>query len=274
MLNWALAILFFLMFLPSQAAAGPPGRVVSLAPSATEMLFALGLGIRVVGVTEFCDYPPEAREKPSIGGMSNPSLEAVVSLRPDLVVMSTDGNPKEFQARLASLGIKTHVLRARRVGELPAALRKLGRAVGAEERAGELADGIEKKLVDFERSRAPRGKALFVIWPEPLLVAGPGTAIDDAMAMLGLENIAAGTGPGYPKYSVEEALRRMPDYIFIGRGHSAMAALSERLLERLGATPAVRSGNVHFVSDRLYRLGPRVVDGIEEMEGLIREGGG
>src|ERR1700687_6031065 len=83
--------------------ASPPRRIVSLAPSVTEILFAMGLGDNIVGVTSFCDYPEEAKKKQKIGGMSNPSLEAVVSLKPDIVVMTTDGNPKEFEERLRSL---------------------------------------------------------------------------------------------------------------------------------------------------------------------------
>ena len=88
---------------------------MSLAPSMTEILFAMGLGDNIVGVTSFCDYPEEAKKKPKIGGMSNPSLEAVVSLKPDIVVMTTDGNPKEFEERLRSLKITTYVFTARRL---------------------------------------------------------------------------------------------------------------------------------------------------------------
>src|SRR3972149_8378310 len=123
--------------------ASSPRRIVSLAPSTTEILFALGLGDRIVGVTSFCDYPEEAKTKPKIGGMSNPSLEAIVSLKPDLVVMTTDGNPKEVEERLRSLKIKTYVFRARMLHELPGGIRELGSAVGIENRADVLADDIE-----------------------------------------------------------------------------------------------------------------------------------
>src|SRR3970040_554465 len=114
--------------------AAPPQRIVSLAPSTTEILFALGLGDRIVGVTSFCDYPEEAQKKPKIGGMSNPSLEAVVTMKPDLVVMTTDGNPKEFEARLRSLKIRTYVFTARRLAELPQGIRDMGVIVGAAEK--------------------------------------------------------------------------------------------------------------------------------------------
>ena len=99
----------FLFFLTNLVFAKSPERIVSLAPSTTEILFAAGLGEKIVGVTNFCDYPEEAKHKPKIGGMSNPSLEKVVSLRPDIVVMTTDGNPREFELKLHTLKIKTFV---------------------------------------------------------------------------------------------------------------------------------------------------------------------
>ncbi len=123
--------------------ASPPKRIISLAPSTTEILYALGLGDRIVGVTTFCDYPEAAKAKAKIGGMSNPSLEAVVSLKPDIVVMTTDGNPKEFEERLRSLKITTYVFTARRLSELPQGIRELGRALGVKNKADKLAHEIE-----------------------------------------------------------------------------------------------------------------------------------
>jgi iron complex transport system substrate-binding protein len=260
----------------AMAYAGPlPQRIVSLAPSVTEMLFALGVGDRVVGVTDFCNYPPEARQKPKMGGMSNPSLEAVVSARPDLVVLTTDGNPKEFELRLEKLGIRTHVMTERRMEELPAAIRSMGRLVGAEERAERLAVDAEKRLKKFRSMHRPRGRSLFVVWPEPLMAAGPGTAIDDAMKMLGFENIAVDADTAYPKFSLEVAIRRAPEYIFIGNGMGMdMREVSEASLERLSNTPAARNGHIYFMSDDLFRFGLRMLDGMDEMVRLTEEDDG
>ncbi len=133
----------------------PPQRIISLAPSLTEILFALGLGDNIVGVTTFCDYPEEAKKKPKIGGMSNPSLEAVISLKPDVVVLTTDGNPKEFEERLVSLKIKTYVYEARTITELPQGIRNLANAMGVKERGERLAksieDGIRKATASASR---------------------------------------------------------------------------------------------------------------------------
>jgi iron complex transport system substrate-binding protein len=261
------------LVIPASAAAGTPKRIISLAPNITEILFAVGLGDRVIGVTSFCDYPSEARGKPKVGGMSNPSLEAVVSLKPDIVMMTTDGNPKDFAERLRSLRIKTYVFKARRLSELPQGIRDMGIALGVREKAAALAGEIESSMSNFSRltphaSRKP--KVLFIVWPEPLIVAGPGTSVDDAISLLGAENIASKAVTEYPKYSMEEIIRQDPDVIFIGKGHADMRDMSKGLIERIAVVRAVKKGDVFFLSDSLYRLGPRVTYGIEEMAKCLR----
>lgn len=274
-----LIILFLLLisqfsFLTSVYAGGMPSRIISLAPSTTEILFALGLGDRIVGVTSFCDYPAMAKRKQKIGGMSNPSLEAVVSLKPDIVVMTTDGNPKEFEERLRSLKIKTYVFKARRLHELPAGIRDLGAALGVKAKADELANEIEIAINKYRSQRSEvrsKKKVIFIIWPEPLIVAGSGTAIDDTITLLGAENIASKAKVPYPKYSIEEIIHQSPDVIFIGKGHINMKEVSRGLLKRIAMVPAVKKGDVFYISDSLYRLGPRVVKGIEEIAGCLKK---
>ncbi|MDH5202315.1 MAG: cobalamin-binding protein [Nitrospirota bacterium] len=248
-----------------------PNRIISLSPNVTEILFAMGLGDKIVGVTNFCDYPEEAKKKPKIGGMSNPSLEAVVSLKPDIVVMTTDGNPKEFEERLRSLKIRTYVFKARRLSELPMGIRELGLTLGVKDRGETLAKELEGTMNKVVHSSlitphsSPKKKVLFIIWPEPLIVAGPGTLIDDVITLLGAENIAAKAKTSYPKYSIEEIIRQAPDVIFIGKGHTDIKEVSENLLKRIASVPAVKYHAVCYISDSIYRLGPRVVQGIKEM---------
>ena len=275
-LNFILSIVILLSAV--SASAEPPKRIISLAPSTTELLFAMGLGDRVIGVTGFCDYPEEAKKKPKIGGMSNPSLEAVLSSRPDIVVMTTDGNQKDFAERLRSLKIRTYVFRATRLADLPQGIRDMGEALGVKKKADLLARGIElsiEKIIGDRRAHSGTGKShdekvLFIIWPEPLIVAGPGTAIDDAIRLLGAINIASRAQSPYPKFSIEEIIRRSPDIIFIGRGHAAMHDVSQGLLKKIANTPAVRDKKVFFLSDNLYRLGPRMVKGIEELAACLK----
>jgi iron complex transport system substrate-binding protein len=261
--------------LPGTAFAAPPGRIVSLAPSITEILYDLGLEDRVVAVTTFCDYPPQVIHKPKIGGFANPSIEAIVAARPDLVVMTDDGNPIEVSDRLMKLGIHTYTFRAKRLSELPQGIRDLGVAIGiknqAYKRAKRLETGLRKYAGNVQKSPPPyfRKKAIFIIQPEPLIVAGPGTVIDDAFDLLGLQNIASDTDARYPKYSIEEVILRSPDVIFIGIGPMTRET-SKNLLKRLARLDAVRKGRVYYTSESLYRLTPRVMSGIEEIEGQLR----
>jgi iron complex transport system substrate-binding protein len=254
--------------------ASPPGRIVSLAPSVTEILYDLGLGDQIIAVTTFCDYPPQAMDKPKIGGYSNPSIESIIAMKPDLVVMIDDGNPIEIQDRLKKLDIKTYVFRAKRLKELPQGIRDLGIVLGIRDRAFKRAAKVENVIHKYERQaqKSPpryfRKKAIFIIQPEPLIVAGPDTIIDDALKLLGLQNIASDATSPYPKYSIEEVIRQSPDIIFMGQGPMTRE-ISKGLLRRLGSLEAIKKGRVYYTSESLYRLTPKVISGIEEIAGYL-----
>jgi iron complex transport system substrate-binding protein len=271
----AMVVALLLGVCAGRADAAAPARIVSLAPNMTEIVFALGLGDRLVGVTTFCTYPPEARLLPKVGGMSNPSLEAIVRARPDIVLMTTDGNPQGVDVRLRDMGIEISVSRARTLGELPGEIRRVAGVLGVSGRGEELARGIEGGLRELHDARGGRGQVVFVIWPEPLMVAGEGSLVDDAMRHMGYENAGAGTGVMYPRFSVEELVRRAPDHVVLGAamdqlgGEGGMRALAARLGDRLAPTPAGRAGGIRFVGDALYRLGPRVVAGMRELRDAI-----
>ena len=273
----AALLVIVLAFEGTAISAPPPVRIVSLSPAMTETLYSLGLGGRIVGVTNVCDRPAEARNKQKIGGMANPSLEAIVALKPDLVVMAREGNPKGLVERLGGLGIKTYVFNAARLDELPVTFRKMGESLGVKDSAERLARRIETAI------KAPRGqkpyhgflggkKALFVIWSEPLIVAGSGTIIDDAMSISGLSNIAADAKSPYPVISLETVIGRSPDLIIIGASGNEMKNIpgTAKLLKRLGMLEAVRKGRVCYVSDHLYRPGPGIPEGIAELEQCMK----
>ena len=260
----------------SVSAAEPallPTRIISLAPATTEILFALGAGDRIIGVTSFCDHPEEAKKKQKIGGLSNPSLEAIVALKPDLVVMTTDGNPQEVDERLRTMGLRTYVWTARKLAELPDGIRGLATAIGASAQGERMAGEIEKSInrTRYKVQSTKKMNVLYIVWPEPLLVAGPGTAIDDAIRLLGHVNVSAKAKTSYPRYSIEELIREAPEIVFIGKGSGMdMQAVSQGILKKLATVPAVRNNKVCYVSDSLYRLGPRVVQGIEELAACIK----
>jgi iron complex transport system substrate-binding protein len=269
--------LFLLIGWNATAFSGPaplPQRIVSLAPALTETLFSLNLGERIVGVTNDCDRPDEARLKPKIGGMANPSLEAIIALKPDWVVMTNDGNPKLISERLARLGIKTYIFKSRRLAEIPAGIREMGQALGAQPASDQLAENIEKSIHDITRSQDAKSseqnkgeerKALFVLWTSPLIVAGPGTILDDAMKIAGLSNIASDAKVAYPRFSVESVIERKPDLILIGKMGEDMKTLSKTFLKNISRLEAVQKGRICFMGDSLYRPGPRIPEGMEEL---------
>ncbi len=270
----SIILLSFVLSLSNIAVTAQPvtlkGKVVSLAPNVTEILYELGLGDRVAAVSAYCNYPPEVVEKPKIGGMSNPSLEAIVALKPDMVVLTDDGNPRIIAERLIQLKIPVHVFRAKRLADLPDAIRALGAALGAKDRADQSARKIERAINQHNETfyhgpPKPKHKVLFVLQPEPLMVAGPGTAIDDVLTLLGLENIAADAPTAYPRFSLEEVIRRKPDVLFVVRSRDGMGDRTAPLLERLKHLEAVRRGRVCYVSDPLLRMGPRLIQGIDEI---------
>jgi iron complex transport system substrate-binding protein len=271
-----LSCLFFLLS-PYQLQAAPHQRIVSLAPNITEILFDLGLGERIVAVTTYCDYPREALSKPKIGGFANPSLEAIVTTSPDLVVLTEDGNPQEVAAQLRKIGIRTYIFRARSIEELPAAIRQLGLFLGIRKQAATRARAMEDQLARFKKETARRSplnkpRVLFVIQPEPLIVAGQKTAMDEAISMLGLHNIAGGVSAYYARYSLEEALRQQPQLLFIGKG-KGMEEDVKKLLRRLRKLDAVANGRVYTIGETLYRLGPRVIIGLNEMKTAVDQSG-
>lgn len=275
-MNRFLAVLFAWIFLAGPAMAQTPARIISLAPNLTEILYDLSLGERVIAVSRYCNYPPEVKTKPTIGGMSNPSLEAIVAMRPEMVVLTDDGNPRQIEWRLRQVGIRTHVFRAKRLADLPGEIRELGTALGVAARAERSAGRIES-VIRRHAERAQRApglvhkKVLFVVQPDPLIVAGPGTAIDDVLQLLGLKNIASNAKTQYPRYSLEEVIRQSPDIIFMGMMQDVVMDQSRRLLSRLSQVDAVRLGRVYYIGDPLFRLGPRITEGIAEIAGMLEK---
>jgi iron complex transport system substrate-binding protein len=260
------------MFLCSGAAASPPQRIVSLTPSTTELLFALGLDAGVVGVTTACLYPAAARAKYKVGSMVTPSLEAIVARRPDLVVASSDSVSMQLIERLNSLGLKTHVMSGLNVAGFPGALRAFGAVVGRPKQAENIARRIERETAEikkrYARNRGGRS-VLYLIWPDPPMAAGAATPINEALELFGFRN-AGLCGPGYyPACSLEAIMNSDPDMIIIGTAHADIVEQNSRLFDRLRLLRAVREGRVYYMTDNLYRLGPRFVDGLRELKEIL-----
>ncbi len=251
-----------------------PKRIVSMAPSLTETLFALGLGNRVVGVTSFCNYPPEAREKEKIGGFTNPNLEKIVSLKPDLVLATLDGNKAEVINKLRELGIAVTVANPRNIEEILGAIVRIGQATYQRKRAEELVSSMRKRIDKVVRSVEGLGwpPVFFIYQEDPLIASGPGTFADDLIRLAGGSNISGNSRIPYPKYSIEKILVDKPELIFISSMEVTQKAPSKVLKrwKKWPAIPAIAKKQVFLINgDLIDRPGPRIVEGLEVLARLI-----
>lgn len=277
---------------PSQAAAvrdavgrtvevpPEPRRIVSLAPNLTEMLFALGLGERVAGVTDFCDWPPEVAAKPRIGGVINPSLETIVALRADLVLATADGNRSEDVKRLSALGVAVYTIDTRSIGEVLRSLVTIGELTGRAGRARELAAELERRREAVRERIAGRPPvSVFVaIDRAPLISAGDGTFVGEMVTLAGGRNIAGASPIKYPVFSLERLLAEDPDVILDAADPGPVSApeLLARWRSLPGATAlaAYRRGRMISVGQgSFFRPGPRIMDSLEQLAAILHGAG-
>jgi iron complex transport system substrate-binding protein len=244
-----------------------PARIISLAPSVTETLFALGLGDRIVGVTSYCDYPPEARTKESVGDTLRPSIERIIALKPDLVIISTASQLEQALGRLDELGIPVYVSTPRDLDSALRSIERIGEIAGIAERAREVTVELRSRIeaVRLRVAAGNRPRVLFILGSEPLITAGRASFINDLIERAGGRSISADETAEYPQFSLETAVARQPEVIFLQAGEDELPA-------RLKQTPAALGGRVHRLDDALLlRPGPRVVDGLEQMAATIHQ---
>lgn len=250
----------------------PPARIISLVPSVTEILFSIGAQDRLVGVTDFCDYPPAARRKPRVGGMLAPSLEGMVSLKPDLVVATTAGNRHETFEQLERLKIPVYVVNPITVADVLDLLTRLGRLTDRADAADRAVAALRERIqaVADRVDGRPRPRVLYVLWPDPLIVPGRASLVSELITLAGGDSVTADGGQGYPRYSLEAALARNPEVIILASHGSEKSPLTRDKWERLGQVPAIAAGRLHAIDGNLtHRYGPRIVDGLERLARLI-----
>ena len=252
--------------------AAPPRRIVSLVPGVTEMLFAIGAEEKLIGVTDFCDFPAAARRKPRVGSMLAPSLETVVALQPDLVVATDSGNSDETRVQLERLRVPVYLVSPKGVADVFRTMEQLGALTGHGARAAEVVAGLQRRVrAVVERVAArPRPRVLYVVWPEPLIVPGRGAAVSELIDLAGGASVTADATEGYPRWSVEAAVAGAPEVIVLARHGAGTAAVSRDKWERFAGLPAIRAGRIHNVDgDLFHRFGPRVVDALEILARLV-----
>jgi iron complex transport system substrate-binding protein len=248
-----------------------PTRIVSLAPANTELIFALGLGDKVVGVTEYCNYPEEAAGKEKIGDFFSPSVEKIVSLNPDLVLAAS--LHKTVVEQLDELKIPTLVLDALSIADVFGNLDMLGKATNTAVQADEVKSYMQSILDEVTRKVASipgEAKPLvyYEIWGDPITTSGPDTFVHELIALGGGLNMAADASEKYPVYSLEELLAKKPAIMFYGHGAESI----EQVLARpdWGSIPAIQENRVYLVNDDImFRPAPRLVEGLLAMAKLL-----
>jgi iron complex transport system substrate-binding protein len=252
--------------------AAPPRRIVSLVPSATEIIFALGAAERLVGVTDYCDFPPEAKRKPSVGGMIDPSLEAIVALSPDLVIATRDGNTEETVSRLGRLKIPVFLVGASRMAEVVDVIGRLAELTQRSPVAEPLLGAMQQRIRAVQAAVATfrRPRVLYVLWPDPLIVPARASLVTELIQLAGGQSVTASDADAYPRLSLEAAVARNPDVIVLASHGTGSGPASKARWGRLASLPAIKTGRIHSIDGNLlHRYGPRLVDGLETLARLI-----
>ncbi|MDD3717478.1 MAG: cobalamin-binding protein [Actinomycetota bacterium] len=255
---------------------GVPERIVSASPACTEILFALGLGDRVVGVTDYCDYPPEARSKPSIGTFSSPNTETILAQEPDLV-LATGLEQLEFLGRMDEMGIPTYAVNPNSFDQTLATILEIGEITGAAGSAQDIVAEMNARAVDIARAVSAaeaegkeRPRVFYEIFYENnAWTAGSGSIISDLVRMAGGENIGDADSSGYYEFSAERLIAENPQVYLVGSGSmfdpGDITARSG--WERIDA---VKNGRVYTIDENLvYRTGPRLIEGLEAMHAAL-----
>ncbi|MEK7306085.1 MAG: cobalamin-binding protein [Nitrospirota bacterium] len=253
--------------------ARPATRIVSLAPSITEILFALGLNEEIVGVTPFCDYPPEAREKPKVGGFVSPNFESLVALRPDLILGIKDLQGPELVDELDRLRLPAYFTDPSSVKQILDEIMNIGKLTGRDAQALALVNRMKERIDKIRRKINGHHypKVLYIFWNDPLMTIGRGSFIAEIIDLAGGKNIGPKDRKGYFLFNLEEVLVKNPDVLIFASemGENGVAAEQKRWKQWTHLS-AVKNNRLYSIdSNLLHRPGPRIVDALETLASLL-----
>jgi len=242
-------------------------RIVSLAPHATENLFAAGAGERVIGVVEYSDFPAAAKRIAKVGDHAHPDFESILALKPDLVIVWQSGNAAGIVKRLETLGLPVYQTRPDRLEDIPANIEKLGRLAGSEAVSSRAGAAFRQRLAALNKqySARPPVKVFYQTWHQPLLTVGDSQIISEVIRLCGGENIFAGLRAKAPSVSIEAVLAANPEVIVAsGMGYDTPIGLED--WNKWQQMQAVARGNLfHIPADLMQRPTPRLLDGAEQL---------
>jgi len=242
-------------------------RVISLAPNLTEIVFAVGGGDRLVGRTSYCDYPTEAKAAAEVGDTLQPSLERIISLKPQVVLISTASQLEVFTQQLQNQNIAVFVTDPHDLDGVFRSIDQVGRILGHGEQANLLVQKLRQRTIAVEEAVNQKQpvRVFYQLSAEPLYTAGHDAFVTDLIRRAGAISVTSDVPGAWPKYSNESALAARPEAIILPTGGS-MGAGNSTVTEALRRSPAVLEGRVYKINDdHLVRPGPRAVDGLEAM---------
>ena len=242
-------------------------RVVSLAPNLTEIVFAVGAGDRLVGRTSYCDFPPEAKAVAEVGDTLHPSLERIIALKPQVVLVSTASQLEVFTQQLQGQNIAVYVTDPHDLEGVFRSIGQIGEIVGEKDKANLLVQKLRERTNAVESAVKQKQpvRVFYQVSGEPLYTIGHDSFITDLMRRAGGASVTADVPGAWPKYSNESALAARPEAIILPTGGS-MGSANANVADALRQSPAALQGRVYKINDdHLARPGPRSVDGLEEM---------
>ncbi len=252
--------------------AKTPERILSLAPSVTEILYSVGLDQEIVGVTPFCDYPAQALAKPKVS-YATPNLEAIVALKPDLILAPSTFLRADLLNKLEQLKIPVFILDAQTIEDIPSHVQTVGRMVGRTQEGDRVATELRGRMAALKAKVAslPKPRLLYVLNSEPLITVGPGSFIHQMIEVAGGANVAARAKAPYPRLSLEEVLKEDPEILLFPVGKAESVSESEQQQwQRWTTLSAVKHQRFHRIpADLLNRPGPRIAQALEELARII-----
>jgi iron complex transport system substrate-binding protein len=251
----------------------PPKRIVSLAPNITEILFGLGLDEEIVGVSVHCNFPEKAKSRVKVGSYISLDFERITALKPDLIIATGAGNTRDMVDRLEKLGFPTYVIYPKHFNDILQSIAHIGEIVNKGKEARVIIEGMRKRsqgVINLTKDLL-RPRVFIQIGDAPIVTVGKGSFADDLIRLAGGENVAGKEKEVYPRFGMEEILKRSPEVIVI----SSMNPKSDyqKILQewsRWKTIPAVKNGCIHLIdSDLIDRPSPRIIDGLEELARIL-----
>lgn len=250
---------------------GTPQRIISLAPSITETLFAIDAGKQVVGVTDFCNYPPEAQRKKCVGGMTNPSIEAITDLESDLIILSMEGNVREDFSKLLQLGAPVFVTNPRTLSGICKSINDLGLLTGNTASASRVVGAMKHTEDSIKSLTKTTTRVLLVVSLQPLIVVGNKTFLAELLEFAGGVNVAASSLSTYPTLSREAVVASNPEVVIVMNDGVSNTDEMLKLFPEWGDLRAFHSHHVFRIdSDIVSRPGPRIGEALNQLHQMIQ----